>query len=78
MVNNTRTVEFSRMDDATAAEMELIRDEAAIHRRDHWLGTVVRLLESMKATRSVTASIATSIRCNPRPARTGRAPVSIW
>ncbi len=36
------------MDDATVAEMELIRDEAAVHRRDHWLGTVVRLLESMK------------------------------
>ncbi|TCN47340.1 putative HD phosphohydrolase [Rhodococcus sp. SMB37] len=48
MVDNTRTVEFSRMDDATAAEMELIRDEAAVHRRDHWLATVVRLLESMK------------------------------
>jgi len=36
------------MDDATAAEMELIRDEAAIHRRDHWLDTIVRLLESVK------------------------------
>ena len=48
MAGNTRTVDFRRMDDATAAEMDLIRSEATQHRRDHWLTTVVQLLESMK------------------------------
>lgn len=48
MTDLLKTVQFSRMDDATVAEMELIRDEAAVHRRDHWLETIVRLLESMK------------------------------
>ncbi|WP_067873145.1 HD domain-containing protein [Nocardia vermiculata] len=48
MPEETRTVDFTRMDDATVAEMELIKSEATQHRRDHWLTTVLGLLESMK------------------------------
>lgn len=48
MESGTRMVSFTRMDDASPEEMELIRDEAGNHRRDEWLKTILRLLESMK------------------------------
>ncbi|MFB4313264.1 HD domain-containing protein [Actinomadura sp. 21ATH] len=43
-----RTVTFTRMDDATPAEMELIRDEAAAHKAEHWMNNVLGLLKAMK------------------------------
>ncbi len=48
MSQDTRTVGFTRMDDANPEEMKLIESMAAIHRRDNWLPTILRMLEAMK------------------------------
>lgn len=48
MNHESRTVDFTRMDDATGSEMELIQSMAAVHRRDNWLPAILRMLEALK------------------------------
>ena len=48
MTTSNKTVSFTRMDDASVEDMELIRDEAANHRTENWLNSLVERLEAMQ------------------------------
>lgn len=71
-----KTVSFTKMDDATPEDMQLIKDEAARHRAQNWLPTILGLLDGLKGNRfgyqvdRYTHSLQTATRAWHEGART--------